>query len=551
MLKKIQHINPKEITDLAQLQNLMTVFMNLLESQAKRIDDLVEENQELRNEINRLKGEHGDLPPKPPKSTGSNSSAKEAKQKSKQKNHKQGSKNSKIEIDNTVKCEIDKTILPSDAKFQGYREVIQQDIIIKRNNTLFQIPIYYSKSEKRIYCGQLPEEYEGEFGGQLKSWLQLLHHYCDVTQGRLKALMDNLKILISTGTISNIILSNKEAMEEESKEILRAGLETIPFAQMDGTKSWESGQGKSTQIISTPYYSIYYTMAAKSKVDIIWALQGKPGQSAPLLYNSLAIKLLEESNVPKKDQRLLQQLLNKDHHYTLNQLEELLKLDAPHLLEKPSYAKMIETLALAYYLTQSDFPKVQDLLSDAGPEYTGIAAHQSLCWLHEERHYKKMIPKLRVHLTAVEKLRGQIWDFYEKLLNFKELPPDEQIKQKQVLHQEFDKIFTQKTVYDDLNNRIEKTFSKKDKLLRVLDFPALPLHNNCAELAVRRKVRKRDISLHTMSAKGTQAQDAFMSVVETAAKLGINALDYLYDRITKKYQMPSLAELIKLKTLSF
>jgi len=51
-----------------------------------------------------------------------------------------------------------------------------------------------------------------------------------------------------------------------------------------------------------------------------------------------------------------------------------------------------------------------------------------------------------------------------------------------------------------------------------------------------------------MSAQGTKSQDAFMSVVETAAKLGVNALDYLNDRITKKYLMPSLAQLIYLKT---
>ena len=395
----------------------------------------------------------------------------------------------------------------------------------------------------------MPAEYEGEFGGQLKSWIQVMHHYCDVTQGRLKKLMDNLKILISTGTISNIILSNKEVMQAECREILRAGLATIPFAQMDGTKSWEKGQGKSTQIISTPWYSLYYTMNTKSKVDIIWALQGKSGDSAPLCYNDLAIKLLIPSTVPKKDQRLIDQLLKQNQTYTLEQLEILLKKDAPHLLEKGSYPKMIEILALAYYLTQTEFPKVQDLICDAGPEYIGIAVNQGLCWLHEERHYKKLIPKLTVNQLEVDRVRGQIWDFYAKLLSFKELPPEQQTLKKIVLSDEFDTIFTQTTIYDELNNRIEKTFSKKERLLRVLDFPYLPLHNNCAELAVRRKVRKRDISLHTMSQKGTQVQDAFMSVVETAAKLGVNALDYLFDRITNKYQMTSLADLIRFNTI--
>lgn len=546
MLEKIQNINPKEITDLAELQNLLLLFMNILESQAKRIDELGQENQELKNEINRLKGEHGDLPLRSPKTA--SPKKEKAKKKSKQKNNKQGPKNPKIEIDKTVKCEIDKSKLPSDAKFHGYRKIIQQDIIFKRNNTLFEIPLYYSKSEQRLYSGNLPPEYEGEFGGQLKSWLQGMHHYCDVTQGRLKHLMDNLKILISTGTISNIILSNKDMMQKESSEILRAGLETIPFSQMDGTKSWEKGQGKSTQIISTPWYSIYHTMDTKSKVDIIWALQGKPGQSPILCYNDLAISLLASSTVPKKDQQLIEEILNQNQDYTLLELEALLEKQAPHLLQKASYPKMTATLALAYYLTQKGFPRVQNLICDAGPEYIGIANHQSLCWLHEERHYKKMIPKLKVHQLEVERVRGQIWDFYEKLLNFKKLPPEEQLPLKLVLSEEFDTIFTQKTNYDELKNRIEKTFAKKEKLLRVLDFPSLPLHNNCAELAVRRKVRKRDISLHTMSVKGTQVQDAFMSVVETAAKLGVNALDYLFDRITNQNKMTSLADLIRLKT---
>jgi len=546
MLEKIKHINPKEITDLAELQNLLVLFMNILESQAKQIDDLRTENEGLKNEIHRLKGEHGDLPPRQSNSI----TAKEEKpsKKRKNKNTKRGPKKGKIEIDKTVKVEIDKSRLPPDAKFQGYREVIQQDIIFKRNNTLFQIPLYYSKIEGRVYSGHLPSEYEGEFGGQLKSWIQLMHHYCDLTQGRLKCLMDNLKISISTGTISNIILSNKELMEQEAQQILRAGLETIPYTQMDGTKSWEKGQGKSTQIISTPCYSIYHTMDSKSKVDIIWALQGKPGQSPTLRYNYLAINLLASSTVPKKDQRLIEKLLSQDQDYTLHQLEVLLKTDAPHLLQKASYPKMLETLAFAYYLTQTEFPIVQDLICDAGPEYSGIARNQGLCWLHEERHYKKLIPKLKVHQLEVERVRGQIWDFYEKLLNFKKLPLQQQGQQKLVLYEEFDSIFTQKTIYQELNNRIEKTFSKKEKLLQVLHLPYLPLHNNCAELAVRRKVRKRDISLHTMSSKGTHAQDAFMSVVETAAKLGVNALDYLFDRITNKFQMTSLAELIRLNT---
>jgi hypothetical protein len=68
---------------------------------------------------------------------------------------------------------------------------------------------------------------------------------------------------------------------------------------------------------------------------------------------------------------------------------------------------------------------------------------------------------------------------------------------------------------------LNRTYQNKDKLLAVLENLAFPLHNNAAELGVRRVVRKRDISLHTWSSEGTRIKDAFMSTIDTAAKLGV------------------------------
>ncbi len=465
-----------------------------------------------------------------------------------EKKGKKTSKKAKLVVDKTVRCEIDKSTLPADAKLHHYRRLIQQDLIIQRNNTLFEVPVYYSESAKKTYSGKLPLEYEGHFGSQLKSWIQLLHHFCDTTQGRLKALLKSQGILISVGTINNVLLCNSDMMKQESEDILRAGLEQIDFAQMDGTKTFEAGQAKATQVICTPYYTVYQTMDSKSRAHVIGALQGRIASDIPLRYDKQAIQKLKQSKVPVKDQRIINELLDEAKVYTLKEFELLLQQNAPHLLVKDSHRKVLAILALRYYKTQSGFPIIENLLTDAGLEYKEITAHQALCWLHEERHYKKMVPKFSVHQKALELFRSQIWDFYEKLLNFKELSTKEQQKQKQSLADGFDTIFTQQIQYKALNEKINNTFFRKEKLLRVLDFPDLPLHNNIAELAIRRKVRKRDISLHTMSAIGTKSQDAFMSVVETAAKLGVNALDYLHDRITKKYFMPSLAELLRLKT---
>ena len=82
-------------------------------------------------------------------------------------------------------------------------------------------------------------------------------------------------------------------------------------------------------------------------------------------------------------------------------------------------------------------------------------------------------------------------------------------------------------------------------LLLVLRHPELPLHNNACELEARVAARRRDVSLHTMTAAGTRACDTMTSIVRTAKKLGLSAFKYIRDRVSQSFQLTSLAELIR------
>jgi hypothetical protein len=108
-----------------------------------------------------------------------------------------------------------------------------------------------------------------------------------------------------------------------------------------------------------------------------------------------------------------------------------------------------------------------------------------------------------------------------------------------------DELFSKKTDYQDLDERIASTFLKKEKLLLVLQFHDLPLHNNPAELGARVQARKRDVSLQTKTPKGTKSKDYLMTINETAKKLCVNTYHYFCDRTRGRYEMPSLADLIR------
>ena len=85
----------------------------------------------------------------------------------------------------------------------------------------------------------------------------------------------------------------------------------------------------------------------------------------------------------------------------------------------------------------------------------------------------------------------------------------------------------------------------KADLLRVLERPEVPLHNNAAESDIRDYVKKRKISGGTRSAAGRQCRDTFASLKKTCRKLGVNFWNYLQDRVRGLGKVTRLADLIR------
>ncbi len=114
----------------------------------------------------------------------------------------------------------------------------------------------------------------------------------------------------------------------------------------------------------------------------------------------------------------------------------------------------------------------------------------------------------------------------------------------ETLAREFDAWFSTKTGYPALDKRITRTLSKKKSLLLSLIFPFLPLHNNPVELGTRVQALMRVITLQTVSDNGTKTKDTFATIVQTIRKHRVNIYHYVYDCLTKKFEMTTLANLI-------
>jgi len=145
------------------------------------------------------------------------------------------------------------------------------------------------------------------------------------------------------------------------------------------------------------------------------------------------------------------------------------------------------------------------------------------------------------HRQLLDDFLTHYWAFYGQLLVYRGHPTAEDSTR---LTSEFDELFSTVTGYDALDERIAKTRAKKASMLMVLEHPEIPLHNNSAELSARKRVRRRKISFGTRSEDGTKAWDTFATLEATAKKLGVSFYEYIYDRVSAAYSMPSLADLI-------
>jgi hypothetical protein len=204
--------------------------------------------------------------------------------------------------------------------------------------------------------------------------------------------------------------------------------------------------------------------------------------------------------------------------------------------------RIMEAGAIAFYHQQTDWPVVQTLVCDDAPQFKLLTDSIALCWVHEGRHYKKLTPYIACHQQAVDDFLDDFWDYYRDLLAYKDSPSQQKAEK---LRSEFWKLFDTKSGYQRLDERKQLTLLKSSELLRVLEHPELPLHNNPAELAARTMVQRRNISYATQTLEGTQAWDTFMSLVATTRKLGISFFEYVRDRISHLGNIPSLATIIR------
>ena len=527
--------------DLSHIQDpaaraIIQQLLNLVEDLAEANRALRDENQRLRDENNHLKREQGQptIKPNTRPATSNHSSEAERRQPTP---HRKRSKRQTIIIDREQTCEVERAILPPDAQFKGYLDVVVQDVVLRTDNVLFHKAKWYAPSTRRTYLAELPQGYDDTFGPHIKALAITLAHDIKVAQPQILALLRQAGAFLAAGTLVGWLTHEVAVFHAEKDALYEAGLRSSPFQQLDDTATRVNGQNQHCHIVCNPLSTVYHTCPGKDRLRVLDVR--RTGRARVFVLNAEALEIREQLGLAAVQRSRLAPLAH-DQPLSEAALQALLDTHLPNLgCQQRKW--VVDARAIAAYHAATAWPIVRLLLGDDAPQWTLLTEDLALCWVHEGRHYTKLEPVVAHHRQLLKRFRARFWRYYHALRRYQGDPrPRARIR----LERWFERLFATRTGYRALDERSAKTRAKKDALRQVRSHPEIPLHNNAAELAARQRVRNRDISFGPRTVAGTKAWDTFQSLAATAKKLGVRFYDYIHDRISGRYALPSLADLI-------
>lgn len=531
MRLELPDIRPEERTPLVEA--LLGTIRQLLD----RVAHLEQANQQLRDEVAELKGQkpRPQLQPSVLESSPPTTPAVPG-------GKRPGSAKRPKTAELTIHCEVrvHAPALPVGATLRCYEAYVVQELTIANVNTRFLRARYDVPGGGSLLApfpeGVLPVE-GGHFGANLIAFILDQYHQAQVTEPLLLEQLWEHGIDISAGQLHGILTAKKERFHEEKGEVLATGLVESSYIGTDDTGARHQGKNGYCTAIGNDLFAYFESTGSKSRLNFLQVLQGSQRDYA---INETALAYWERQELTPT---VVAQLRQGPQEFSgaaawQARLTELAITNERHV-------RIVTEGALLGGLVARGVAPDLGVLSDGAPQFV-LFVHAG-CWVHAERPLAKLVPHNDEHRRAIEKIRTQIWELYQELKAYRSQPDE---GQRPVLTAHFTALVEQRTGYPSIDGVLKEMGDHQADLLRVLERPEIPLHNNAMESDIREFVKRRKISGGTRSAAGRRCRDTFASLKKTCRKLGVRFWDYLQDRVRGLGKIPRLADLIRQKARS-
>ena len=531
----------KKITSLLSPSGLVEHFKKILgayEEKAQENEDLKQEISELKDRLRKLIGEQ-EVPKFKDEKDKKDLHHPKPSNKDRKKNWKKKRKNDQIKINREEKCPADKDELPADAEFKGYREVIIQNVSLKTDNVKFHVERWYSPAQKKYIEGKLPPGFKGsQFGPDLRSLVIMLYVGLRSTENKIEQFLKDLGVNISAGEISKILTNVPLKMSEEMYQAKASAIKVHPYLNIDATGMRVGSMSCFNLCHGNDLFSFHATVKDRSRLEAIKSLIMK--KDPIYILDSEAFDWIKSRDILSAQKiKKLEDIISNTHLSS----SEIEKIVVDLGVEDKRSTNVVKTGALLSSLNtiyKDILPKV--LISDAAGEYKEILRAHQECWIHELRHYREIKISSGYVKEELDLFFEKAWDLFDLMESYK-IFPSQELKLK--IEAEFSLIFETEWNSFMINHCRANTISRKKGLLRFLEHPLIPIHNNQAESYIREKVIRRKISGGHKNERGAAAGNMWISLYQTVRKNGLSFFNYLQDRFKGLEKIVQLSAIIE------
>jgi hypothetical protein len=422
--------------------------------------------------------------------------------------------------------------LPPEATFKGYEDFIVQDLILRPQVTRYRRERWQTADGQTLVAALPADVVPGShFGPDLICFILHQYHHQHVTQPLLLEQLLQVGIDISAGQLSRILTEKKDPFHQEKDQLLPAGLEVSTYVQVDDTGARHQGRNGYCTHIGNDLFATFESTDSKSRRNFLEVLRRPHTDS---VINDVAAAYCERQKLAEA----VREKLGQGPREFADQAAWDARLRELEITAERHVRIATEGALLGSLIAHGVSPALA-ILSDGAPQFD-VLVHAA-CWIHAERPLARMVPYSDEHRMAIEEVRQRIWDLYRDLKAYRQEP--EGVK-RPVLEARFDALCGERTGFPSIDGVLKEMEDHRADLLRVLERPEIPLHNNLSEGHVRDYVKKRKISGSTRSTSGRRARDTFASLKKTCRRLGVNFWAYLQNRVRGLGQIPPLATLI-------